>query len=160
MSKPSATKKRREMGEVSRMTKTPTEIECKGETYLIAPLEVSDLGKLETWVSELPLRKAKRQIEVLGDSLTPEIKEKILNEAIEKSNNQIDISSEKAQAALESLAGVGYLLFLSLRKNHPEIKENEAIDLISMDTLKDVKDKLDLSNSLFPTIPRVKKGRK
>lgn len=161
MSKPSAVRKKRtDIGELTRITKTPMELEHNGETYILAPLEVSDLGRIEVWIAELPLRKAKRQLLALGDVVTEEVTTRVLNDALAKSDSQINISSDEAQAELNSLAGVGFLLYLSLRKNHPEIEEQDALDMLTMETLSDFKDTLDLANSLFPTTPKVKVVRK
>jgi len=131
------------MGEAAKLHKmagTPARITLGGKEYTLSPLTVDDLAEMERWVEDAPLMHAKRLLAEHGDMFSEEEKTAIRMKAVEESKT---ISLADGGAVLESMEGVRLLLWLSLRREQPDIKREDVFTLLSLSDLEAVKAKLD-----------------
>jgi len=135
---------------VSKMTKTPVVLLGPDGTkeFLLAPLEPSELGELEQWVRNKPIKVFKERIEELGDMLTPDERLVMLRVAMDESTKSGSLTEPKAQVILNSIEGLQFVLLLMLRKNHPDLKYEDVRPLLTADNILLVKAKIDEANNL------------
>ena len=137
------------MEPIARLTKTPQElISTDGKVYKLSPLEPIDLGELEVWIADLPIHKMKRQLAILGDSLSVEQRTAMLHRAFDESNEQSSLAKPKSQEILESLEGISKILYLCMRKNHPEITMQEVSTVCTMENMVEIEKRLEALNAL------------
>ena len=135
------------MGTLGTATKAPLTVEVEGKKYTLSPLELGDFGEVERWLEMLPYEKARRKIAALGEVVTPEIREAII--ALADAQSQASsFGDAKSSQVLTTVEGTGYLLWLSLRKCHPEITREAALHLISLDSIAEWQKMLDKLSGL------------
>ena len=130
------------MTELREAAKAALTVKHGGREYRLSPLELDDLAEAEQHVAAIPFERAKRQMEALGDQLTPEARKMILDNAA-KAAEECSITSAAFLRFISSVEGTAYLLWLSLRRSHPDITRKEAASLISVDNLEDWQKRLD-----------------
>ena len=135
------------MGTLATATKASLTVEVEGKKYVLSPLELGDFGDVQLWLENLSYEKARRKIKALGDIATPEMQERIIAKADEESN-AVTIGDAKSSEILATVEGTGYLLWLSLRKCHPEITREAALHLISLDSIAEWQKMLDKLSGL------------
>jgi len=135
------------MSKLATAAKAPFIISHGGREYRLAPLELADLAEFEQWMTIAPYEAAKRQMEALGDSLTPEARTMILTTAQAKAAD-CSMSSPEYMRTMSSVQGTCYMLWLSLRKEHPDITRAEAGALINLDNLAEWQERLDRVSGL------------
>ena len=135
------------MSNLATAAKAPFTISHEGHEYRLAPLELADLAEFEQWVSIAPYEAAKRQMEALGDALTPEAQTMILQTAQAKAAD-CSMSSPEYMRTMSSVQGTCYMLWLSLRKEQPDITRAEAGALINLDNLSEWQERLDRVSGL------------
>lgn len=108
-----------------------------GDTKLsLRPLTARQLGDLENYIADIPLREVRRQLELLGDAVPPGAALEMIKQAREESRSLRSISSEAAQQALQSFNGITYMLYLSAQIEHPELTYDAVLKLF--DNLSDI----------------------
>lgn len=137
------------MANLSDATKAPVTITVDDKEWTLAPLELRDFGEIERWLQMLPFVKARWKISALGDAATPEIQKVLINRA-ETESNKATLQNARALKILSTLEGTGFLLWMSLRKAHPEVTRDEAMRLINADTLEVWQSTLDKISGLAP----------
>ena len=127
------------MSELSGLAATATTVVVDGRSYVISPLGLRELAEFESWLEMLPIEQVKKQF----DGLQPEERRLLLEKAYEDSRpGKVSISSEAATGMMGSVRGFSYLLWLSLRKAHPGIAQDEAAGLLRMDNIDELKNAL------------------
>jgi hypothetical protein len=113
------------------MTAAPGQFRIGDATYRIAPLSFAALGELELWVNKQfpdPKQVAKEMIEA---GLPESIAEKVAMEAFRVARQGgVRVNSPEAAQVLASPAGAVQVLWLALRKHHPDLKEPDVARLI------------------------------
>ena len=135
------------MTELREAAKAALTIKHKGREYRLQPLELDDLAEAEQHVSAIPFERARRQMEALGDQLTDEARKMILDIAT-KAAEQCSITSAAFMRFISSVEGTAYLMWLSLRRSHPDITREAAASLIDLANLDEWQKLLDKVSGL------------
>lgn len=134
------------------------EIQLNGSVYRLSPLRLSEFAEFERWVDDEPIRRARRNL----DGLSFELQSKMLEQAQNESRNAARAAQRQDRIAqqMASVEGVGYLIWLSLRQNHPELELDTLTGLISLDNLPYIQQRLDDVNGLNSPSPKRAAPRK
>jgi hypothetical protein len=106
------------------MTAAVSEFQSGDTTYRLSPLADKDWGEFERWVQDKHMDLARRNME----GMKPEDR-KVLIEAAYKQAASITISSPEALSIMSTVDGAAYLLYISLRREMPEIDFQAALEL-------------------------------
>jgi len=79
--------------------------------------------------------------------MTPELRDAILKGADEESKRS-GFGQAKNAEFLSTIEGMGFLLWLSLRKRQPEITREDALRLVSLESVTEWQQKLDCLSGL------------
>lgn len=132
-------------------------IKYEGKDYKLSALTFRDFADYILWYQFAELRAAKIQVA----DFPPEIKNKILEEAYNKCVNKKYIDAEgkshplswelpEIQESLNSLEGIAYQLYLSLRREHPEVTEKIADEICTLQTYQDILGKILIVQGIKP----------
>jgi len=135
------------MGTMSDATKATLTVKVGGREYILSPLELADFGEAERWMEMQPYDHARRKIAALGEVATEARQEKILAEA-DAESAALQFGTAAANARLSTFEGVGFLLWLSLRKRQPDMTKEDALHLISVDSIEEWQAALDRVSGL------------
>ena len=140
------------------MAGAAAEIELDGATYLIRPLTIDEFAQFERWVDDEPIRQAARNL----DGLTPEQQIMLLTRAQEAATKASQTEPEKRQkqiaSRMTSVSGISYLIWLCLRREQPELSQQDVARMITPDRLPYVQQRLDAINGFSsPSPPRATK---
>ncbi len=122
------------MTELSTATKARLEIKFEGKSYWLTPFELEDMGEIVKKLTTIPFEDMARQMEALGDKLTDALSEQMLAHA-QRIADESHVGSPRFEGHLGTVAGVSEMLFLSLRRNHPDITRKEAVGMVTVKTL-------------------------
>lgn len=117
------------MGALSRLSKSAVVFEHDGREYSLSPLELGDLGELERWLEAAPFERARLRLDALGECATAEERKAIIERA-EAESLKAGFHSERSTRDLSSVAGTAYILYLSLRRNHPDVTRRRAEEML------------------------------
>lgn len=134
-------------------------INYEGKEYKLAPLTFKDLADYILWYQFKELRKAEKTTE----NFPPELRNKILSETYEKCLNKKYTDSEgkeyplswempELQVSLNEVDGIGYQLYLCLKHLNPEITEELADRIVTLETYKGILGKILIVQGLKPDI--------
>ena len=141
------------------MAGAAAEIELAGSTYRMRPLSLDDFAEFEQWVDDVPIRQAARNLE----GLSPELQLKVLQQAQETASRVRDVDPVKRQhrisSQMMSMTGICFLIWLSLRREQPELTRKEVSQMLSFDNLPYVQQRLDALNG-FSGPSRKRAGQK
>ena len=134
------------------MAGAAAEIQLNGSVYRLSPLQLAEFAEFERWVDDEPIRRARRNL----DGLSFELQSKMLEQAQHESSSTAGASQRQARIAtqMSSMEGVCYLIWLSLRRNHPELELATLAGLISLDNLPYIQQRLDDINGLNRPFPK------
>jgi hypothetical protein len=126
-----------------------TIIEHEGEEYVLAPLLMEDLGKIEMFVKKQHRADILAVIREAGDLLSPKEKQQWLRELAGDSVAQ-DEESEDAEAIIKwtwmdemvSPSVINFTLTLRLRKTYPQMKQEQANSIISAKAIADMTEEM------------------
>jgi hypothetical protein len=130
-------------------------IELGGRLLTLRQLRIGDIGEMQAWMKERVIRPMQKAIQDLKD-LAP-LKE-IDPEAYQKCRDEILLEARRADKAGEpadpqqsldlasGLDGVAYMLYLSVRSNHPEISYEWVRNALFDEDISTVQAKLDSIN--------------
>jgi hypothetical protein len=131
-----------------------TFFEFDGRTYHMSPLTLADYGSIVDWLEMRPFERARAKIESLGPVATEAMKTSILAQA-EKERIESDViggaRGEEAKRDMASFEGIGFMLYLSLRKSHTAITREECRAMLTMRTLEQWQAELDRISLLEDT---------
>lgn len=112
-------------------------------THIGKEKEIKALGKdwkLARWTREVWdqwLEWAKTRIPDPLERIRPSIEQwpervqdLLVERAMEKATTVLTMGSPEVQGLMDSLEGLSYLFYLLLRKNHPDVTEDEALAIV------------------------------
>lgn len=131
-------------------------------TYRISPLSDRDYGEFENWVQDQFLDVAKRNLEGLAQA----DRDALLKAAYETAS-RLTVTSPESLKLMSTVNGAAYLLYLSLRRDHPDVTFEKAKE-ISTDpkVLRQFMDRINELNRVEVPVPkrpfgkRKKRGRR
>lgn len=100
-------------------------LKLAGKEYHISPLTEAEWGEYFAWVKDEWLGMIKRQ----AADLPPDVRTTILKDAFTKFG-QMTMTSPEARSITESPQGMYRLIWLSLRRRHPEVTLDMIGDLL------------------------------
>jgi hypothetical protein len=109
---------------LSKMTAAVSELKIDNITYRISPLRDMDFGEFERWVQDSYMDVALRNLE----SLSEKDREVLIKAAYEKASN-LTFASKESITLMTTVDGAAKLLWLSLRREHPDITIEIAQEL-------------------------------
>jgi hypothetical protein len=125
---------------IAQLTGQPKKLTAGGKDYLIYPLTLDDLGKLQSWIDGHfpdPFAVIGKAIE-RGAYTVPQ-QQYLMQQALSLSvRPQRLIGTPEADSLLQSVDGIKQLLLLSIRKGRPEFSEADAAELFAAMGLGDI----------------------
>lgn len=110
------------------------EIRHEGESYWLSPFRLADMGEIEEYLTARPFELAAKQMDALGDRLSEAAEERILAHA-QQIADESTVGSPLFVTHLSTVAGVSAMVFMSLRRNHPDITKEQATAMVTVETL-------------------------
>ncbi len=98
-----------------------------GKEYTLAPLKMEDLADVELEAKKRRRADVLQTIKDAGDLLTPEDRREMIKE--------LAVESDSWQDFLTTPSAVEFVLAIRLRRSYPEMTEQEARSLITLDAL-------------------------
>ena len=135
-------------GSLKKLLGTPVKLKFKGETYELSPLEFDDLGKMEQWLQDRPLRVVEGQLERNPDSYSPALREKLLYEAFKEGQRTTVQDTDAVREAFGSVEGARQVMYLLLQKKHPDITEETAAGIVRTRNLEEMQTLMDSVSGL------------
>lgn len=114
------------MTNTAQATAASHEVKIGTRTFRMSPLRDKDYGEFEAWVQDQYLAVVKRNL----DGLRKDERQRQLDRAFEHAA-MIGISSPEALAAMCTIEGVGMLIWLSVRREHPDVDRDEIVSLMT-----------------------------
>ncbi len=111
---------------LAKATAAPIHITLGKKEYRVSPLRDADYGEYEVWVQDRFVSVAKRTTK----DLEPEERDSILKDAVSKAG-AMTISSPEALRLMGSVEGAAMLMYLSIRRRHPDITYDEMVKLLT-----------------------------
>lgn len=108
------------------VTAAPHPIVLGGQTYLMSPLTDGDFELLNNWLRSSVIQMAR---DSLSPDLTAEEREETLAVAMREAR-KMSYMSEAGRTTLASIEGTAQLIWLGLRKNHPNLSAEEVRELV------------------------------
>lgn len=105
-----------------------TTVEALGRTWRVGRWSRSVWEEFLAWARPRipdPLEIASRHL----DRFPPHMQEMLVRHACDRAADYLGASSPQVQQCLTSLEGSVHLLYLLLRRNHPEVTEDMAMDI-------------------------------
>ena len=112
------------------MAGTPRPVQIKGKEYKVSPLTIDDLAEFETII------RKERNRALLESLESSKLQDSVITEAIGVTASK-PVSLSEIDKHMGSMMGVRFLLWCSLKKNHPELKLEEMGQLIDLDNFED-----------------------
>ena len=122
-------------------------IESAGREYRLAPLRMKDMGLVEQFCKDQHRRDVMETIREAGDMLTSQERIEMISQLSRELSGGLQEEEEEAQPSgwtwmdeVSSPSVIEYVIVLRLRKAHPELTEEEAADLITVEAINAVKE--------------------
>lgn len=103
--------------------------DTNGKEWKLAILGLGELAEYVTWYKYMPLREAELATKLLPEDVRKEELRLVYKECKEK---EVNIEDSSISEGMQTPAGLNYLLFLSLRMNHPEIKQSDVSKIFNL----------------------------
>ncbi len=136
------------------MAGAAAEIQLNGSTYLMRPLTLDEYAQFERWVDDAPLRQILRNL----DGLSAELQMTMLARAHEQAQQALKDSPESRQdritAQMKSMTGICYLIWLSLKREQPDLSLQAISQKITLDKLSYIQQRLDDINGFSSPSPK------
>lgn len=94
-----------------------------GTEYRFSPLSDKAIDEMENWVKSRIIQIA-REANRDDDLSTPEQKQELLSIALHQAS-EVSVLSPRSAAMIATIPGMLHLCWLSLHKEHPELKEDD-----------------------------------
>jgi len=116
--------------DISRVLGNPLEIILQGETYKLSPLQVSDLAAAEAHMKDQELQAF---LAHAGD-VSESVQTHVILDIIQKPQGM-----NRVFDAIGSMAGIQFLLWTSLCKNHPELTRDKVGSMVTFENIKRIR---------------------
>ncbi len=150
-------RRKHNMPDLSTMTGAGGTIKLGGRTFLLRRLRVGDYGQVRQWLKDQLPRPFKIANDALIDlqplrEIDPEAYEasrkELLASALQDTKGDVLTTDDKSVGAImNSPEGIAFVLWLSLRREHPNTSLEEITGLVSNEELTGIKKQLDAVNS-------------
>ena len=137
------------MSELSDMAGASRPVVLGGKEYYLSPLSLGDFAEFDAWAEEQFWRKTEQRVARMPEGLRATL--------LERAYSEIDEGAIAVNAMI-TIAGTARLVWLSLRKRHPELTPAQAADLVTLDTRQRVQAILDRLNGMEPTTRQQTQG--
>lgn len=122
------------MSELSRALGTPEQIEYKGKQYQLSALEIEVVAMFEQWLKRRALESLRQMKSMMSDE---EYKEQFANVIRDAAAGTYSLFSSVGQKSLQSIDGVKQMVYLRLKRHHPECDE-EFVDNMLADKFDEI----------------------
>lgn len=113
-------------------------------SFRMSPLQDKDYGEFEAWVQDRHIDLFKRNLSGLDDGE----RQRQLDRAFDRAA-EIGIQSDEAMSAMCTVDGVSKLIWMSVRREHPDVTEDEVISLMtSPENIRQALDAIDNVNHM------------
>ena len=128
-----------------------------GKLYHLSKFRQADIIEFHKWVQYKPYFDFLSLKSQIDPALHNEQSRAILMDCSKKSKQQINDEAEQWQPTIE---GGTHLIYLSLKRNHPELTAEHVSDIITTDNMEEVLQLLNVMNSVagIPLNEDKKKG--
>jgi len=133
--------------DISLMCGEPVETEVKGRVFKFSPTNIGDLAYMQDWFVDEPIENACADIKKCGEHMDKEEKSELLKAAREESNVRrkvvrhletdkaiVERVTDDMNSLFSSISGIIRFMWLSIRKEHPEIKMDELTEYVDAGT--------------------------
>ena len=120
------------MTTLARATAAPITIVIDKKTYRFSPFQHMDYGEFENWAQDRYMALASRSVKKFPEELRPQY----MQDATEYASH-LTITHKDMPRLMSSLDGAVFLVWLSLRHNHPDIGLPEVGELMTDDVKSD-----------------------
>ncbi len=135
------------------MAGAAAEIQLNGSTYRMRPLSIDDFAEFERWVDDAPIRQAARNL----DGLSSDLQIKMLQQSQEAATMASQSDPEKRQSRISSqmtsMSGICFLIWLSLRREQTDLSLEMVSQMLTLDKLPYVQQRLDAINGFSSPSP-------
>lgn len=120
-----------------RTVDTPITVEFDGQKYKLRQITNQDYGELTRYLKTLYIGEVGKSMKIAGvneDKIITEIGRLQFEEWGIKGNNQKEIQKhykERVQPLMSSTEAMAYILYVGLRKEHPELSLEEANNIVA-----------------------------
>ncbi len=120
-----------------RTVDTPITVEFNGKKYKLKQITTQDYGELTRYLKTLYIGEVGRSMRIAGvneDKIIAEIARLQFEEWGIKGNNQKEIEKhykERVQPLITSTEATIYILYIGLKKEHPELTLEEAGNIVA-----------------------------
>ena len=108
------------MDGLARMAGAPVFVEIDGRQYELSPLQIKDFGAIEHHLLSKRVNPVEQVIPLLS-GLTPDQQKVLLQEAYRELRATNKVPASEVAKWMDSMDGVGFTIWLCLRKKHPEM---------------------------------------
>lgn len=112
-------------------------IELGGKNFVFTELTLKDFGMFRAWLQERQKKaNAERRRELIEEA------QKIGNIEPLKLLEHLDkpLSEEQVEAEMDTVEGMGYLAWLSLRYKHNDIEQGEVMEMLTIEKIPAIAD--------------------
>lgn len=118
-----------------------------GTTYQFSPLSDRDLAELDAWLQS-------KVIQIARQSLTPDLSQKERDETLSlamREASNVSFLTKAGQTQLATISGMVHLLWMSIRKNHPDVSEDTLQSKLmeNIDNIRIITDKFREVNKVY-----------
>jgi len=110
---------------IAKTTGAPVELRLGEKVYRFTPLKDKDFGEFEAWMQQKIITTASANLDLVPE----ELRAGLLRDVFIKASS-VSMASSEAMEAISTLEGGCKLMLLSLRAEHPDIKEEEIRSLM------------------------------
>lgn len=119
------------MANADRATDTPIELEFNGRKYKVRQITTQDYGEITRHLKTLYIGEVAKSLRFAGiseDKVIETVQKLQLEEWGIKDEKHYE---EKIRPLLESIDAIGYILYVSLRKEHPELTVEDVKEIVA-----------------------------
>ena len=122
---------------IEKTVDTPISVEFNGKQYKLRQITTQDYGELTRYLKTLYIGEIGKSMRIAGvkeDKIIKEIGRLQFEEWGVKGNNQKEIEKhykERVQPLMTSTEAMTYILYIGLKKEHPELTLEEASDIVA-----------------------------
>jgi len=122
-----------------RTVDTPITVKFHGKKYKLRQITTQDYGEIVRYLKTLYIGEIGKSLRMAGvkeDKIITEVRKLQFEEWGVKGENQKEITKyyeEKVKPLMSSNEAVSYLLYLGLRKEHPELTLEDAGNIVAAD---------------------------
>lgn len=139
------------MDQLEKATGSAGTINLGGTTFLLERAKGNDLGQWRAFIRERLKKRAANAFDCIRgdlDKLKPRDRREVLKVATENRIAAESLTSPQAAEVMEGLDATAFMLWLSIRRNHPDVTFEKVLELAGETDLIDLQDKLDAINGV------------